>query len=70
MIVIGVDVHKRTHTLVALDAVTGPSRGQRIIQASDDGALEGCGSLRGLTMSVCGRWRTAGMSPPGLSVRC
>ena len=39
MIVIGVDAHKRTHTLVALDAVTGVDRGQTTVQASDDGAL-------------------------------
>jgi transposase len=39
MIVIGVDAHKRTHTLVALDAVTGSDRGQTTIQAGDDGAL-------------------------------
>jgi transposase len=39
MIVIGVDAHKRTHTLVALDAVTGTGRGERTIQASDDGVL-------------------------------
>ena len=37
MIVIGVDAHKRTHTLVALEAVTGASRGQTTIQATDDG---------------------------------
>ena len=37
MIVIGVDAHKRTHTLVALDAGTGTSRSQTTIQASDDG---------------------------------
>ena len=40
MIVIGVDAHKRTHTLVALDGVTGANRGQRTIAASDDGALD------------------------------
>lgn len=39
MIVIGVDAHKRTHTLVALDGVIGASRGETTIQASDDGAL-------------------------------
>ena len=39
MIVIGVDAHKRTHTLVALDAVTGVARGQVTVQASDVGAL-------------------------------
>jgi transposase len=40
MIVIGVDAHKRTHTLVALDAAIGVSRGERTIQASDDGVLD------------------------------
>ena len=40
MIVIGVDAHKRTHTLVALDAVMGVGRGQITIQASDAGALD------------------------------
>jgi transposase len=39
MIVIGVDTHKRSHTLVALDAVTGATRGQLTIPASDDGTL-------------------------------
>jgi transposase len=41
MIVIGVDAHKRTHTLVALDAVIGVSRGQTTIQATDDGVHNG-----------------------------
>src|SRR5690242_8968710 len=40
MIVIGVDTHKRTHTLVALDAGTGGLRGQRTIELGDAGALE------------------------------
>jgi transposase len=40
MIVIGVDTHKRTHTLVALDAGTGRVRGQRTIESSDAGALD------------------------------
>jgi len=39
MIVIGVDAHKRTHTLVALDAVTGVAQGETTVQATDDGAL-------------------------------
>jgi transposase len=39
MIVIGVDAHKRTHTLVALDAVTGVNRGEVTVQASDDGVM-------------------------------
>jgi transposase len=40
MIVIGVDAHKQTHTLVAVDAVTGAGRGQRTIAASDAGVLD------------------------------
>ena len=39
-IVIGVDTNKRQHTLVALDAVTGTTRGQLTIPASDDGTLD------------------------------
>jgi transposase len=39
MIVIGVDTHKRSHTLVALDAATGVARGQLKIAATDDGTL-------------------------------
>jgi transposase len=39
MIVIGVDAHKRTHTLVALDAGTGINRGESMVQASDEGVL-------------------------------
>jgi transposase len=40
MIVIGVDTHKRSHTLVALDAATGVTRGQLTIPASDGGTLD------------------------------
>ena len=40
MIVIGVDAHKRTHTLLAVDAGTGAGRGQRTIAASDAGVLD------------------------------
>jgi transposase len=40
MIVIGVDTHKRQHTLVALDARTGAPRGQLTIPATDDGTLD------------------------------
>jgi transposase len=35
-----VDAHKRSHTLVALDAATGVTRGQLTIPASADGTLE------------------------------
>lgn len=40
MIVIGVDTHKRSHTIVALDAATGAARGQLTIPASDEGTLD------------------------------
>jgi len=40
MIVIGVDTHKRSHTLVALDAATGMARGQLTIPGSDAGTLD------------------------------
>ena len=40
MIVIGVDAHKRSHTLVALGAGTGAARGQLTIAASADGTLQ------------------------------
>jgi transposase len=39
MIVIGVDAHKRTHTLVALEAGIGSGRGELTVAASDDGVL-------------------------------
>ena len=48
MIVIGVDAHKRTHTLVALDAGTGTSRGELTIQATDDGTLNALRFVAGL----------------------
>ena len=40
MIVIGVDTHKRSHTMVALDAATGVTRGQLTVAASDEGTLD------------------------------
>ena len=40
MIVIGVDTHKRSHTLVALGAATGATCGQPRIAATDNGTLE------------------------------
>lgn len=39
MIVIGADTHKRNHTLVVLDGLTGAVRGELQIAASDAGAL-------------------------------
>src|ERR1700689_3774168 len=48
MIVIGVDTHKRSHTLVAVDAATGGVLGERTIAASDEGALAALRLLAGL----------------------
>ena len=45
MIVIGVDTHKRSHTLVAVDAATGGVLGERTVSASDDGALSALRSI-------------------------
>jgi transposase len=40
MIVIGVDTHKRSHTIAALDEDTGVTRGQLTIGANDEGTLD------------------------------
>ena len=48
MIVIGVDAHKRSHTLVAVDAGTGELRGQLTVASSDGGALEALRFAQGL----------------------
>jgi transposase len=48
MIVVGVDAHKRTHTLVAVDAGTGELRGQRMVSASDEGVIEALRFVQGL----------------------
>jgi hypothetical protein len=47
MIVIGADTHKRSHTLVAIDAAIGRTRRELEIGASDQGEVEG--------FAVCGR---------------
>jgi transposase len=48
MIVIGVDVHKRTHTLVAIDGQTGREHSQRTVRANDVGHLDALRFARGL----------------------
>jgi transposase len=48
MIVIGADTHKRTHTLVAVDATTGRTRGELTITASDQGELDALRFAAGL----------------------
>src|SRR5919106_2018994 len=48
MIVIGVDTHKRTHALAAVDAGTGRQRGARQIKAEESGHLAAVRWARGL----------------------
>jgi transposase len=48
MIVIGADVHKRTHALAAVDAGTGRQRGARQIKAEEQGHLAAVRWARGL----------------------
>jgi hypothetical protein len=59
MIVIGADTHKRTHALAAVDEGTGRQRGVRQISADELGHLAAVRWARELTMSGCGRSRTA-----------
>ena len=48
MIVIGVDTHKRSHALSAVDEGTGRVRGSREIKADDAGHLAAVRWARGL----------------------
>jgi len=67
MIVIEVDTHKRSHTLVALDAVTGAARGQLTIPAATTGRSTRCGSPASSMTCECGLSRTAGTYPAASS---
>lgn len=48
MIVIGVDAHKRTHSLAAVDAVSGALIAERAVPATDEGALQALRFAAGL----------------------
>ncbi|HTU96882.1 MAG TPA: IS110 family transposase [Solirubrobacteraceae bacterium] len=48
MIVIGADTHKRSHTVVAVDGVSGVVRGQLTLAATDDGMLDALRFAAGL----------------------
>ncbi len=58
MIVIGADIHKRNHTLVAVDGQTGAARGQLAIAASD---------VSSWTFAVAPPW-TLEVAPPRVGV--
>jgi hypothetical protein len=70
MIVIGVDTHKRSHTLIALDAATGATRGQLTIAASEDGTLDAIRFAGRLDSERAGRSRTVGTCPVVWSEDC
>jgi hypothetical protein len=55
-----VDTHKRSHTLVAVDAGTGGVLGERTVVASDDGALAALRSVVALTRIGFERSRIVG----------
>jgi transposase len=48
MIVIGADTHKRSHTLVVVEAATGPTRGELEIAATGQGEIDGLRFAPGL----------------------
>jgi transposase len=52
MIVIGVDVHKRTHTIVAVDGLTGRQIAGREVPASDAGHVEAVRFGAGLSEEI------------------
>ena len=62
MIVLGADMHKSSHSIVAVDAATGQMVGEKTVAVG----ARGFGALvlwaRGWSVSGRGRLRTAGMS--------
>ena len=68
--VIGVDTHKRSHALCAVDEGTGRVRGSREIKADEAGHQAAVRWARGLDSERVGRSRTVGTSPAGWSKRC
>jgi hypothetical protein len=64
MVVVGVDPHKDSHTVVAVDQ-TGRQLAQLTVSARTDGQLQLLDCARQLPVpdgaSAAGRWRTAAM---------
>ena len=67
MIVLGADMHKRSHTIAAVAATTGELLGEQTVQSASEGlgGAAGLGARPG-RQSGSGRWRIAGMSPGAL----
>ena len=70
MVLLGVEPHRDTHTVVAVDQV-GRRLDQTTVTARTQGHTEllGWATRAGLTIA-CGRWRTAATSPAGLNAIC
>ena len=61
MVILGIDAHKRTHTVVAVDEV-GRQLAQSTVHATTAGSSRVCcGGLISSAPSGGGRWRTAGI---------
>jgi hypothetical protein len=66
MVLLGIDPHKDTHTVVAVDPA-GRHLDQRTVPAPTLGMASWSAGLGGTgPIGGCGRWRIAGMSPPRL----
>ena len=71
MIVLGADMHKRSHTIAAVAATTGELLGEQTVEVGARGFAARCWVGRAVwAASGSGRWRTAGMSRARLSGSC
>ena len=71
MIVLGADMHERSHTLAAVAAGTGELVGDKTIAVGDRGFADALDWAVGLWATTgCGRWRTAAMSRAPSSGSC
>ena len=68
-VIIGVDAHKRTHTLVAVDEA-GRKLGEWTVAATPRGPLASSRVGQGAGSIEPSLWRTAGMSRDGLRPTC
>jgi hypothetical protein len=63
MIVLGVDTHKRSHTIAAIAAATGELLDARTVPVGRREFGACCGGRAASTASGCGHLRTADTSP-------
>jgi hypothetical protein len=70
MIVLGADMHKRSHTIAAVAAGTGELAGEQTVEVGKRGFAAALDWARGLGGERVGRWRIAGTSRARLSGSC